>query len=197
MTKYLIVVSGPQGSGKSTQAESIAARYVMPLFEAGVRLRQYVEDKRPGFEEIERYMEKGLLVPHHYLNDLVFDFVRSENCERGLVTDGFPRSLEQWQVIDAVSRELGAKVLGVYISLSEAVALERIKKRVELHNGVAAKRDDDTPDAIKKRLAIYHEETMPVIDYIRGHHQLVEIDGNGTIEEVTDQVIKKLDRILK
>lgn len=193
MTRNILVVSGPQGSGKSTQAELIAKRYGLPLFEAGVELRSYVGDKLPGYKEIEQYMEKGLLVPHHYLNELFFRFVDSHDCQQGLVSDGFPRSMEQWHVLESVQKKIQANIIGIYVSVTQEVALERIKKRVEVHDGKVAKREDDTPEALQQRFKIYHEDTMPVINHIREFHQLIEIEGDNSMEEVSEAVANRLN----
>lgn len=196
MTKYLIIVSGPQGSGKSTQAEMVAKQFDMALFEAGKQLRAYVAAKLPGFDEIEAAMEKGILVPHHRLNKLFVDFARHHNAKRGLVSDGFPRSLEQWGTVEEAIEQFNLKVVGVFVGLDEKTALQRIEQRTEEANGKVIRRADDTAEALKRRFATYHAETIPVLEFIKAHYQLVEVDGSGTVEEVNLAISQKLEPII-
>ncbi len=196
LMKYLIIVSGPQGSGKTTQAENISKKYSMPLFDAGMQLRSFVESQAPGAQEVEKSMNEGILVPHHYVDELFRQFLAANPEAPGYLTDGFPRSLEQWHIIQETIDKLDAKVIGVYIALTEEVAINRITKRVEMIDGVAEKRGDDTPDAIRRRFQVYHKETVPVLNYIREHHQLIEIDGSPSAEEVKEAVLNKLNLVL-
>jgi adenylate kinase len=142
-------------------------------------------------------MTKGILVPHHYLSELFLRFFETEASGKGLITDGFPRSMDQWHMIDRVDEKIGASILGVFVTLSEEVAIERIKKRVVVRDGVEVKRGDDTPEGLKERFAVYKHETIPVIDHIRSHHRLVEADGSGTVEQVSQSIFAQLDPILK
>lgn len=197
MTKHVLLVSGPQGSGKSTQAELIAKRYDLPLFEAGVELRAFVETQKPGVEQVKLVMSQGLLVPHHYVDDLFLEFVDEHTNPSGVISDGYPRSLEQWHIIEKICEKLNAKVVGLNISLEESVAIQRISSRVEAQDGKLVHRQDDTPDAIRERLKIYHEQTMPVLEHIKMHHQLFVIDGAADIDSVSSNVFEALDPILK
>ncbi len=196
--KYVLLVSGPQGSGKSTQAERVGERYKMPLFEAGVELREFVQTPGPGVQEVKKYMIEGQLVPHHYVNDLFHQFVTRYSNARGVISDGFPRSLEQWHVIEETCEKLGAELIGLNISIDEATSLARIQSRVEVgEDGQPKRRPDDSPAAVRERLDIYHDQTLPVLEVLKQHHQLFVIDGSSDMDSVSQAVFAALDPILR
>lgn len=194
--KRVIVVTGPQGSGKSTQAERVAEKYGMTLFEAGVELRKFADGPSEDAREVDLAMTSGELVPHHYVDRLFINYVNDHPSAAGVVTDGFPRSFEQWPILDGVAKKLGAQIIGVHITLSEDEAVNRIKNRVERHGSKVEKRDDDNPEAIKRRLQIYHQETTPVLEFIKKNHRLIEIDGAPSIEKVTSSILTALETII-
>lgn len=196
MSRYIIIVSGPQGSGKSTQAERASRRYGMPLFEAGLELRDFAEGDTPEALAVRETINRGQLAPHEIVNNLFRQFVHGATEQAGVISDGFPRSMEQWHVIAEVAEEIQAKILGIYVKLSQDTAVERIANRVEIENGKVEKRDDDTPDAIRRRFQIYHTETIPVLNYIRSHHQLIEIDGSPSADDVSQNIFIALDPIV-
>ena len=185
--KYLFLVSGPQGSGKSTQAEQLAAVNEAPLFESGHKLREMVERNEPGAREVEQYMEKGELVPHHYVDTLFTEFFARNSSSPILVSDGYPRNLPELKIVQRLCSEDNPVVIGVAINLDETTAVERIIARAQTKTD--GDRPDDSPEAIRQRLNLYHEETVPVLEELRANHVLLSVDGSGTIEQVTDLML--------
>jgi adenylate kinase len=185
MSKFLILVSGPQGSGKSTQAELLAEKYGAPLFEAGVELRALVERREPGSAEIEAFMKRGDLVPHHYVDDLFTEFSARNQGEAMLVSDGYPRNLPELTIAERLAGQDGRKIIGVNVDLDETTAIERIISRAKARGEGHEDRPDNAPSAIKERLRLYHEETVPVLDQIKANHRLFVVDGTPSISEVS------------
>lgn len=196
MSKYLILVSGPQGSGKSTQAELVAEKFSAPLFEAGVELRAMVERREPGSAEIEAYMKRGDLVPHHYVDDLFTEFAARNQGEDVIVSDGYPRNLPELTITEQVASHSDRKIVGVNVDLDETTAIERIISRAKSKGEGHEDRPDNAPAAIKERLRLYHEETVPVLDAIKVKHRLFVIDGKPSIEEVSQTIADHLSSIL-
>jgi|GEM_PF-5278205 len=197
MTKHLLLVSGPQGSGKSTQAERIAERYQLPLFKAGAQLRAYADSDKPGAAELKAALIEGQLAPHHYVDNLFLNFIEINADRNGYITEGYPRSLDNWHIIEKVCTGQDIEVIGINITIPEETTFERISKRVEVKNGEAQKRADDSPEAIRERLRIYHTQTQPVLDRIKQDHRLFVIDGSPAMDSVSQAIFAALDPILK
>lgn len=196
MKKYLLLVSGPQGSGKSTQAELLAERLRAPLFEAGVELRAMVERREPGSAEIEAFMKRGDLVPHHYVDDLFREFSARNAGERVLVSDGYPRNLPELGITEQIATTGDRAIIGINVDLNETTAIERIISRAKSRGDGHEDRPDNAPDAIKERLRLYHEETEPVLAEIGAKHRLFVIDGQPSIEEVAAQINDHIGSII-
>lgn len=162
-----IIVMGPQGSGKSTQAELLAKKLNLPHIETGNVYRKLAETD----PEIRKVMETGGLID----DKTTFEVVDKNlaQLKGGFVLDGFPRTLVQAQ------RELFEVDKVIYIRLSDDEAVARLLKRG---------RDDDEPDIIKERLKLFHERTEPILDYYRKQGKLLEIDGSKPVEEVASQI---------
>lgn len=193
MKKVLILVSGPQGSGKSTQAELVAERHGAPIFEAGTELRALVERREPGSAEIEAYMKRGDLVPHHYVDDLFTQFFARNVGSPVLVSDGYPRNLPEFLIAEQLCATNGRDIIGVSVDLDETTAIERIIARAQ--DG-SEQRPDNTPSAIKERLRLYHEETLPVLEQIKNKHRLFVIDGRPSIQAVQNLISEVLEPVI-
>ncbi len=166
-----ILVMGPQGSGKTTQAELLANKLNFPHIETGNIYREIAKQDSPIGRKIKEVMEKGGLVD----DESTFQIVDRHLAEikGGFVLDGFPRTLTQAQ------RELFPIDKVFYINLSDEEAINRLLKRG---------RADDKIETIKNRLKLFHERTQPILNYYRDLGKLVEIDGSGTPDEVFKQI---------
>jgi adenylate kinase len=183
-----ILILGPQGSGKGTQAKRIAASYDVPHVATGDILRAAVaEDSELGLR-VRPILERGDLVP----DDLMVNLIRERlEDEHGFVLDGFPRTVPQAETLDAMLEEI-EKPLDVVLLLevSDDVAVERLLQR-----GAKEHRPDDEPEAIRNRLRLYHGLTEPVVERYRTGGTLVAVDGEQTVEDVFAAIEKALERV--
>jgi adenylate kinase len=183
-----ILILGPQGSGKGTQAGRIASSYGTPHVATGDMLRSAIEEGTELGRRVRPILERGDLVP----DDLMVDLIRARLAdEDGFVLDGFPRTVPQAEALDAMLEEIG-KPLDVVLLLevSDDVALERLLER-----RAAEGRSDDAPDAIRNRLRLYHELTEPVVERYRAEGTLVAVDGERTVDEVARAIEDELGRV--
>jgi adenylate kinase len=184
-----ILILGPQGSGKGTQARRIAAAYGVPHVATGDILRSAVAAGTELGRQVEPILERGDLVP----DDLMVKLIRERLAgEDGFVLDGFPRTVPQAEALDAMLDEIG-KPLDVVLLLDvgDEVALERLLAR-RADEG----RSDDAPDVIRNRLRLYHGLTEPVVDRYRDEGTLVAVNGEQPIEEVSAAIEDELSRVV-
>jgi len=208
--KYKIFILGPQGSGKGTQAELLSEKLNVPAISLGQILRDEVNKKSKIGLQIEKEMENGELVANSIVHELAKKRVEQNDCKNGFIFDGFPRSLIQAKFFETVAEP--THVLEIWISDKEAIrriSQRRVcKKCGESYHleykppkiaGVCDKcggkleiRDDDTPEGIRHRLKIYHDETQEVLDYYQGKGLLIKINGEQSIEKVRKELFEKL-----
>ena len=182
-----ILILGPQGSGKGTQARLIASAHGVAHVATGDILRTAVADGTELGRRVQPILERGDLVP----DDLMVELIRARLAdEDGFVLDGFPRTVPQAEALDSMLDEIG-KPLDVVLLLqvSDEVSLERLLER-----RAAEGRADDAPDAIRNRLRLYHELTEPVVERYRADGRLVPVDGERTVEEVASSIEEALAR---
>jgi len=189
-----LIIFGEQGSGKTTQAERIAQVYRFPLFETGTMLRQLAQEPTRQGAELRQVMKAGQLASEVLLEELLTNWVRQHTNTKGVVLEGFPRNLEQCQLLDKLAKAYRWQVVGVYVRISDATAKDRLGKRVVEVDGQLTKRADDQPEIVEKRLALFRQETWPIFDWIKAEHTLIEIDGEPMPDKVyvaIDQAIQK------
>ena len=201
--KLLIV--GPQGSGKGTQAKKIAEHYNLLHISTGDIFRENIKNETELGKLAKSFIDKGLLVPDNVTNDIVADKIKKED---NFILDGYPRNLSQAEFLDTVI-DIDKVIL---INLDDDEVLKRLSGRrtcpicgeiyhinfkppkisgkCDHDDGDLFQRDDDKPDAIIERLAIYHNQTSPLIEHYKNN--VLEIDGSLSIEEVWKQVNEKL-----
>ena len=183
-----ILILGPQGSGKGTQARLIASAYGIPHVATGDILRAAVANGSELGRRVKPILDRGDLVT----DDLMVGLIR-ERLERedGFVLDGFPRTVPQAAALDAMLEEI-EKPLDVVLLLevSDDVALERLLQR-----GAIEHRLDDEPDAIRNRLRLYHERTEPVVERYRSEGRIVAVDGEQSVEDVHDAIEDALTQV--
>jgi len=183
-----ILILGPQGSGKGTQARLVASSLGIPHVATGDMLRAAVEGGSELGRRVQPILLRGDLVP----DELMVDLIRARLAdEDGFVLDGFPRTVPQAEALDAMLDEIG-KPLDVVLLLevSDDVSLERLLGRRE-----AEGRSDDAPEAIRNRLRLYHELTEPVVERYRATGTLVSIDGQQGVDEVAREIEDALARV--
>jgi adenylate kinase len=197
MKKYdLLIVLGVQGSGKGTQADLLVKNFGFVAYSAGQLLRDEVASGSELGKEIDVIInQKGELVPAEVIRKLILQALEKAPKDTTVIIDGYPRSLEQLEDFDAITKESGMDNYAVLdIAITDDVAIERLTSRVVLdENGNEVKRADDDIEKIKTRLKWSHDETRPVMDEFEKRGKLIRIDGEQSIEEVYDEVVKKLE----
>lgn len=173
-----IMVVGPQGSGKTTQAKILAEKLRYKYLGTGEMFREIIQKKEAGFERLTELFEKGQLVDDATTCELVKNILSKLEFSNGVVMDGYPRTIAQKNIYDPNFDII------LYIKVSDEIAIQRLQSRG---------RADDTPEAIKKRLEIYHHETGPLLDIFLNEGKLWVVDGEQQIEDVTKQIFKRLD----
>jgi adenylate kinase len=183
MVRMLLV--GPPGAGKGTQATQLSEAYGIPAISTGDIFRANVRDETPLGVEAKGFMDRGEYVPDSLTNALVADRLDADDCEPGFLLDGYPRTVDQVRALDEVLASQG-NTLDVVVELvaDPDVVVERILKRA-LDSG---RSDDADETIIRSRLALYARETAPLIDVYGSRGILVSVDGIGEITAVTQRI---------
>jgi adenylate kinase len=186
-----LLLLGPQGSGKGTQAERIAADYGIPHVSTGDMFRTAIASGSELGRRVEPILAAGDLVPDELTIELIGERLTQPDAQRGFVLDGFPRNLAQAQALDELLASIGRDLDAVlYFSLPDEVALQRLLGRARAEGRV-----DDTPDVIARRLAIYHEQTEPLAEYYRARDRLVPLHAERSIDEVYAELQNALEQL--
>ena len=185
-----LLVLGPQGSGKGTQAKRISAAHGIPHVSTGDMFRAAVAAGTELGRRVEPILVSGDLVPDDLTVALIRERLSEHDARDGFVLDGFPRNLAQAEALDGMLAEIGRGLDAVlFFDLSDELAVQRIRGRA-LDEG---RDDDDSPDAIARRLAIYHEQTEPVVERYRATGKLVPLHAARSIDEVSTEIEAALD----
>jgi len=183
-----LLLLGPQGSGKGTQAKRIAANHGLPHVSTGDIFRA-LDGSTPLGREVLEIMTRGELVPDDVTIRMIRERLAQDDAAEGFILDGFPRNLPQAHALDAMLTEIGRDLDAIlFFNLPDEVAKERMRLRAQLED-----RPDDTPEAMARRLEIYHEETEPVVEHYRTTGRLVPLHAGRTIEEVYAEIAVALD----
>jgi adenylate kinase len=185
-----VLLLGPQGSGKGTQAKRIQAEYGIPHIATGEILRDAIADETDLGRRVKPIVESGRLVPDDLMIDLIRERLGEEDADGGFILDGFPRTLAQANALDDMLAEIGRDLSIVFgFQLDDEIGIQRMTKRAQIEN-----RKDDTPEAIAERLRLYHEQTEPLIGHYRAQGNLVGIHADRTIDEVFSEVQEALEQ---
>ncbi|HSP49775.1 MAG TPA: adenylate kinase [Pseudolabrys sp.] len=189
-----LILLGPPGAGKGTQAQRLVAKHGIVQLSTGDMLRAAVAAGTPVGLRAKAIMDRGELVPDEVVVAIVADRIDQPDARRGFVLDGFPRTVPQAQALDRLLAERGLKLYGVIeLKVDEGILLKRIENRVSEMTARGEKlRADDNPEVLKGRLAAYRAQTAPLADYYAGLGQLLSVDGMAPIDAVTAAI----DRIL-
>lgn len=185
-----VILFGPPGAGKGTQGALLSERTGLPKVATGDVLRAAVRQGTPLGRQAQRYMDQGLLVPDEVIVGLIREVLSSPDVEHGIVMDGFPRTLTQAVAVDDALALRGQHVRHL---LSLVVSEEELMRRL-LGRATQEGRSDDTPAAIQRRLAVYREETAPVMAHYRAQGVVTEIDGTGAVEEIAERMQRVIGR---
>jgi adenylate kinase len=186
-----LILMGPPGAGKGTQAKIIAGRYGIPAISTGDIFRANVAGQTPLGVEAQRYMDAGEYVPDEITNGMVRDRLAEDDAKDGFLLDGYPRTVAQ---VDELDRMLEASG----VSLDAAVALtcdqDELVSRL-LHRAEVEGRADDTEEVVRHRQEVYAAQTAPLISVYQERGLLLDVDGMGAVEEVTERICAGLDKL--
>jgi adenylate kinase len=186
-----LIIMGPPGAGKGTQATRIAERYGIPAISTGDIFRTNIKDGTDLGLRVKSILDAGGYVPDQVTNDIVRDRLAWVDAAPGFLLDGYPRTTGQVEFLDEVLAQHGHALDGVIeLTVDEDSVVERLLKRAETEG-----RTDDTEEVIRERQAIYRKETAPLIALYEQHGVLVKVDGMGSVDEVTERVVKAVDSL--
>lgn len=211
-----IIMLGAPGAGKGTQAKMISAKYGIPHISTGDIFRANIKNQTELGKKAKSYMDQGQLVPDELVVDLVADRIVQDDCAKGFVLDGFPRTIPQAEALDAALVSMNTKIdYAIDVEVPDENIIERMGGRracvgcgatyhivynstkVEgVCDACGAKlilRDDDKPETVKERLSVYHTQTQPLIDFYEAKGCLKAVDGTQAIEAIFDQITKILE----
>ena len=206
-----IIMLGAPGAGKGTQAKMIAEKYSIPHISTGDIFRANIKNGTELGMEAKKYMDQGLLVPDELTVKILLDRVAKDDCKKGYVLDGFPRTIPQAEVLDKALSELGDKIdYAINVEVPDENIIKRMGGRraclscgATYHiehippkkEGVCDRcgealvlRDDDKEETVKNRLNVYHEQTQPLIEYYTGKGILKEVDGTVPMDQVFEAI---------
>ncbi|HWJ45516.1 MAG TPA: adenylate kinase [Gaiellaceae bacterium] len=183
-----LLLLGPQGSGKGTQAKRIADDRGIPHVSTGDMFRALDDSTELG-REVAAIMARGELVPDAITIRMIQDRLAEPDADDGFILDGFPRNLAQAQALDRMLGGIGRGLDAIlFFDVPDDVALERMERRAREET-----RADDNPEAMRKRLSIYHSETEPVVEHYRTTGKLVPLHAGRSVDEVSDEIQRALD----
>ncbi len=181
-----LILFGPPGAGKGTQADKIKSHFNIPHLSTGNIFRYNIKNETELGKKVKSILDAGNLVPDETVVDLVADELQKTEYDNGYVLDGFPRTVPQAKALDKFLAENNTAIdTFLMLSVPEKELINRILSRGE-------GRSDDTPEKIKNRLAVYRKETEPVFNYYKEKGVVEEVDGVGTVEEIFERIKKAL-----
>jgi adenylate kinase len=186
-----LIMMGPPGAGKGTQAKYVAEHFGIPAISTGDIFRANVSKGTALGVEAARYMDAGDYVPDEVTNLMVRDRIDEADAEPGFLLDGYPRTLAQVEELDGMIKHTGHALDAVVVlTVDPDEIVQRLLQRAEVEG-----RADDTEDVIRRRQELYIEQTEPLIEVYRSRGILIEVDGMGEVEDVTRRIFEALDEI--
>jgi len=186
-----LLVLGPQGAGKGTQAKRISGEYGIPHVSTGDMFRAAIAAGTDLGREVEPLLASGTLVPDELTIALIRERLGQDDAREGFILDGFPRNLEQAEALDRMLTETGRTLDAIlFFDIADEIGMERALSRADIEN-----RPDDTREVIAKRLATYHAETEPIVEHYRASGKLVPLHAGRSIEQVWTEVSDALSHL--
>jgi adenylate kinase len=205
-----LILVGPPGAGKGTQAEKLTEDFGLPYFATGNILRDAVADGTELGKKAKEYMDAGELVPDDVIIGVILDALKGEEASNGFLLDGFPRTVPQADALAEALENVGRKLSGVLLidvpddEVVRRLSGRRVSKsgrvyhvdfdppkhpdRCDIDGSALIQRDDDKPETIRKRLAVYHDQTEPLVEYYENRDLLRRFDGTRTPTDVHDHI---------
>jgi adenylate kinase len=210
-----LILLGPPGAGKGTQAKMMIDKYHIPQISTGDILRAALKERTPLGLKAKEYMDKGLLVPDEVVIDIIKERLKEADCQKGYILDGFPRTVAQAQALDKVLASMNTAIDDVIsIEVDKGELIKRLTGRrtcrqcgrgyhvifdpptnkdlCDKCQGELYQRDDDNEDTVRNRLEVYDSQTFPLIQYYKEKTLIRSIDGQGSIQQIFDRIVKVL-----
>jgi adenylate kinase len=209
---YIIILGAP-GAGKGTQADIVCEKMGLPHIASGDLFREALEKKTELGLLAKTYMERGELVPNEVTIKMILERISAPDCASGCLFDGFPRTLEQAEALDKAFTARGKGVdKAIYIKVPDEELIKRLSGRwicrdcqtpyhlisappkipgkCDKCGGELYQRPDDTEETVKERLKVFHDQTIPILEYYRKQNKVIEVNGNLEIQEVAKEIIR-------
>lgn len=184
-----LLLIGPPGAGKGTQAAKLSEVYSIPAISTGDIFRENVKNQTPLGIEAKAFMDRGAYVPDELTNKLVRDRLQNPDCENGFLLDGYPRTSDQVHELDEILSETNSSLDAVIqLTADTDEVVRRLAKRA-----IEQGRSDDTEEVLRNRLNVYEEQTAPLISVYAARGLLIKVDGLGEIKEVTSRIVEALE----
>lgn len=182
-----LIIMGPPGAGKGTQAARIAEKYAIPAISTGDIFRANIKNRTPLGQQVEAILSSGGYVPDEVTNEIVSDRLTWDDAARGFLLDGYPRTTGQVAFLD---QALGDHPIDgiIQLTVDEDAVVERLLKRA-----VTDGRADDTEDVIRDRQSIFRKETEPLLEVYGSRGLVIQVDGMGEVDEVTTRLVEAID----
>jgi adenylate kinase len=216
MSKYIVLL-GPPGAGKGTQAAVVAKKMDLAHISSGNIFRENIDNRTALGLKAQGYINSGQLVPDDLTIDMIRERLSKPDCRQGAILDGFPRTVAQAETLDKMLLEINGKIKSVtFINVPEDVLIERLSDRwicesekhvyhlkfnpplkegkCDVDGSLLHQRKDDIRETVEKRIHEYNEKTSPLIEYYRKAGKLVEIDGKKEIDQVTRDILNKIEK---
>ncbi len=185
-----IVIFGAPGSGKGTQSEKLIERYGLYHISTGEVLRDHIARKTPIGQIAKTYINQGQLIPDSLMIRILEEIIENEpKAQKGVILDGFPRTIAQAEALDRFMAKHGREVKHVIgLEVPEDELIDRMIKR-----GQQTGRADDNPETIKNRLKVYHESTTPLREFYKNAGKYRKINGSGSVNDIFEEIAKAID----
>ena len=213
-----ILLLGPPGGGKGTQSKLLVSKFNIPQISTGDILREHVKDQTKLGKEANNYMQKGELVPDHLILDMIKTRFLKNDCKKGYILDGFPRTIPQAEGLNYILENLNQKLDKVIVlDVKNEDIIERMSGRRmhmksgrvyhikfnppkndgldDITNEKLTIREDDQPETVKKRLIIYHKTTKPLIEFYNSQKIVSLVNGNESIKDIHNQIITEIKNV--
>lgn len=213
----VLIMLGPPGAGKGTQAVRLSEEYGVPQISTGDLFRENLRNETPVGKRAKSFMDKGELVPDEVVLDMLFDRIAQDDCKEGYILDGFPRTIPQAEALD---KRLSGHVVSISLDVPDEVIIERLSGRIVCENcgapyhktanppkkegvcdrcgkGPIIQRKDDRESVVRDRLTIFHKQTAPVKAFYQAKGTLICVDGSVSKEETITQIDSGLKKILQ
>lgn len=212
--RLAIIMLGPPGAGKGTQALLISEAIKVPHISTGDMLREALKNETELGKKAKEYMESGALVPDELVDAIVAERLKREDCDEGLILDGYPRTISQAEALQSIFQEDGSRVLTIGVEVGDSILIDRLSSRwtcpacgkmfnanldpskvngkCDACGADLIQRKDDTKEVIAERLQVYHKATLPLVQYYQQGNLYFGVDGDQPIETICETIMNRI-----